>query len=254
MSSRESSVRIYYDVREERSGVPETLKKLGVIAIPKQLPEGDYVIPEDHVIERKSASDFVSSLFDGRLFDQAQRLVDTYEDVFYIIEGDFQRELKIWSNRRRQLIGALVTLVTDYNVRLFWSSDTYETAMIIERLARRLLEGHRGGAVVINKKPKSLKSIRDWQLYVLQSFPGIGLKTAERILERFGSIEAFVKAGVSELASVEGVGEAKAMKIKELLKSVYQKPGQRPSSVTLDSFAIRGEGNEGAKDSSRGGR
>ncbi len=234
------TVRVYYDVREEASGVPGLLKRLGVLAIGKQLPNGDYIIPEDHVIERKSARDFVASLFDGRLFDQARRLSNSYSYVYYLIEGDFQNELRYWFTRRKQLVGALVSLVVDFDVRLLWSSDAEESAIIIERLASRLLEGRHSGSVVIMKK-KSLNSIRDWQLYVLQSFPGIGAKTAERLLERFGSIEGFIRASVTELASVEGVGEVKAHRIKELLKATYQASDNSRGQVkTLDSFAAEG--------------
>ena len=240
--------RIYVDVREQASGVPELLRKAGLIVIEKQLPEGDYLIPEDHVVERKSVHDFVASLFDGRLFEQAQRLRDRYSDVYYIIEGDLGREMRFWRGRERQLRGALVALVADYNVKLLWSSDEQETAWYLEALARRL-EREPVGAVVINKKPRSLRDVREWQLYILQAFPGIGPKTAERILERFGSIEGFVRASVSELASVEGVGESKAQRIKEILKAPYRKAPQREAQSLENFYGDQGKEGGGAASS-----
>ncbi|MGC9209845.1 MAG: ERCC4 domain-containing protein [Acidilobus sp.] len=224
--------RIYADVREEASGVPSILERLGVIVIRRQLPEGDYVIPEDIIVERKSASDFISSLFDGRLFDQASRLTESHEEVYYIIEGDLFRELKLWPTRRRQVLGALATLVMVYGVRLLWSPSREETAEILAAMASKSEESGRG-PVVINKKPK-LRSIREWQLYILQSFPGIGLKTAERILQKFGSLEGFFNASVAELATVEGLGETKAARIKELIKAPYTR--RQDNRTTLDKF------------------
>ncbi|ADL18793.1 Repair endonuclease XPF [Acidilobus saccharovorans 345-15] len=225
--------RVYADVREEASGVPSLLESLGVLVIRKQLPEGDYIIPPDIVVERKNAKDFVSSLFDGRLFDQASRMRNDYEEVFYIIEGDFSRELRYWSDKERQLIGALATLVASYNVKLLWSGSARQTAEYLASLASKYLTKGRGSRpVIINKKP-SAQSLREWQLYIVESFPGIGAKTAERILEKFGSLESFFNASLAELASVEGVGESKAARIKELLKAPFK--GER-RVTTLDKF------------------
>ncbi len=232
MSEGQRRARVYADVREEPSGVPSLLERLGVVVIRKQLAVGDYIIPEGTVIERKASSDFVSSLFDGRLFEQSSRLTADYTDVYYVIEGDFYRELRLWPSRRRQILGALATLVASYNVKLLWSPSKEETAELIAALASRP-EGYQAGPVVINKKPR-LGSIREWQLYILQSFPGIGAKTAERILQRFGSLEAFFNASLAELASVEGVGEAKASRIKEIIKATFAK--RQNARTTLDSF------------------
>jgi DNA excision repair protein ERCC-4 len=239
--SGERKARVYADVREEASGLPSLLEQLGVLVVRKQLSEGDYVIPEDTVIERKSASDFISSLFDGRLFDQASRLTRDYEEVYYLIEGDLFKELKAWPSRRKQVIGALVTLVSDYGVKLLWSPSRKDSAELIAALATRSSTS-RGGPVVINKKPR-LGSIREWQLYILQAFPGVGAKTAERLLQRFGSLEAFFNASVAELASVEGLGEAKAAKIKELIKAPYTRRDE--SKPTLEKFYKADEGSQG---------
>ncbi len=232
MEEGQRKARVYADVREESSGVPSLLERLGVVVIRRQLPAGDYIIPEDTVIERKSASDFISSLFDGRLFDQASRLSDDYNDVYYLIEGDLFRELRMWPSRRRQVLGALATLAASYGVRLLWSPSREETAELIAALALRPRES-RGGPVVINRKPR-LGSTREWQLYIVQSFPGIGVKTAERILQRFGSLEAFFNASLAELASVEGIGETKAARIKEIIKAPYSR--KTSSRTTLDEF------------------
>jgi DNA excision repair protein ERCC-4 len=230
--------RIYADTREEASGIPKLLESMNVIVIRKQLPEGDYLVPPDVAFERKSAADFISSLFDGRLFDQASRIRGTYSEVLYIIEGDFFRELRFWSDKERQLIGALASLVTRYDAKILWSEGPRQTAEYLASIASKY--GNRGasGPVVINKKP-SMQSLREWQLYVVESFPGIGAKTAERILEKFGSLEAFFNASLAELAAVEGVGEAKATRIKELLKAPFKLGVKR---TTLDEFYDRPAG------------
>ena len=53
----------------------------------KELPQGDFYLPEhDVVIERKEALDFASSTTDGRLSEQADRMVAEHEHVFVVIE------------------------------------------------------------------------------------------------------------------------------------------------------------------------
>ena len=60
------------DDRNARVEYQNFCKCIGIDAEIKTLPVGDYIVaPETIVfIERKSISDLLSSVFDGRLFDQ----------------------------------------------------------------------------------------------------------------------------------------------------------------------------------------
>jgi len=222
---------VYADVREEKSGIPNLLEKAGIMVIRKQLPVGDYLISDSVVIERKTSYDFARSLFDGRLFEQAKRLAESYPIVFYIVEGNPFR-LRRYQTRTKQLTAAMVTLVVDYSVRVLFSEGPLHTAAILESLAKRVEgEGRRG--IVIHKKPR-LEDTRAWQLYILQSFPGIGPKTAERILERFGSLQAFFNASVAELSKVPGIGEKKAETIRKII--AYGGRTKRLRRTSLEDF------------------
>ena len=61
--------RIVIDDRERKSGIPELIKKIGINVEIKTLQVGDYIVSPETVVERKSIQDFMSSIFDGRLFD-----------------------------------------------------------------------------------------------------------------------------------------------------------------------------------------
>ncbi|BAA80433.2 repair endonuclease XPF [Aeropyrum pernix K1] len=234
--------RVYVDVREERSPVPSILESLGVQVIPKQLPMGDYLVSDSIIVERKTSSDFAKSLFDGRLFEQASRLAEHYETVFIIVEGP--PVPRRYRGRERSLYAAMAALQLDYGIRLMNTMDPKGTALVIESLAR--LSTREGGQrIVIHKKPR-LSDVREWQLYILQSFPGIGRRTAERILERFGSLERFFTASKAEISKVEGIGEKRAEEIKKILMTPYKRStggGRRHAS--LDDF-YRGEGEAGS--------
>lgn len=226
------TVRVYADVREEKSGIPAILESSGLLVIRRQLPIGDYIVSDQVVVERKSAYDFAKSLFDGRLFDQARRMSESYPLIVYIVEGDPGR-IRRFASRQKQLYSAMVTLTIDYDARILISSGPQATAEIIEAIARRL-QGGGGSRLVIHKKPK-LEDVEAWQLYVLQSFPQIGPKTAERILERFGTVERFCRATMAELSTVPGLGEKKAENIRRILITPYRQ-GKKRSQGTLDDY------------------
>ncbi len=230
-TDRERNIIIYSDIREEKSGIPALLEAAGLIVVRKQLSMGDYLISNDIIIERKTSQDFAHSLFDGRLFDQASRLAEHYQTVVYIVEGNPFR-IRRYKSMMKQLTAAMITLTLDFSARILFSEGPSHSATIIESLAKRLTK--RRKPVVLHKKPK-LSSIRDWQVYIIESFPGIGAKTAERILEHFGSIERFVNASIAELSKIPGVGEKRAELIKMILKSQY-KPGSARRKGSLEDF------------------
>ena len=71
--------RIIVDEREKKSGIPELLKSVGMKIELKTLVVGDYIVAPETVVERKSIKDLVSSIFDGRLFDQCSRLKEHFK-------------------------------------------------------------------------------------------------------------------------------------------------------------------------------
>lgn len=226
-------LRVYADWREEQSGIPRMLEEIGVYVIRENLSMGDYLLPGEVVVERKAAEDFISSLFDGRLFDQVGRMRDHYDDVILLIEG------RPWGlyrakGRERQIYGSLASLLLDYDVKLIYSEDQRTSASIIESLARRIVEEGRSGKIVIHKKPR-LSTTREWQLYIASSFPGVGPKLAQRLLETFGSLEAIFSASVSELQKL--LGEKRAQRMKQILRAPYERGEKKVRR--LDEF---GEG------------
>ena len=228
-----SRLRIYVDEREKSSNVPQLLLRKGLVIIFRKLDVGDYLLPGDYCVERKTARDFVSSLFDGRLFDQARRLSETYRNAVIIIEGDLSQVERV-TTRREAVIGALVSLTIDFDIKLLFSWDKEGTAELISYLARRISREKPRSQFVIHKKPP-LGSVREWQLYIVQSLPNIGPKLAVRLLERFGSPLQVFNASIADLSRVEGLGEKRAEQIVEILRSPY---GRRDKHGTLSIEAF----------------
>src|SRR2546422_4114656 len=103
------------DERERASGIPEELKSLGARVEYRVLDVADY-LTGDYSVERKSVRDFIGSVFDGRLFDQAFRLSRSYDNVLLIVEGDINQRLEELKNPR-WFWGGVASAVLDYEMK-----------------------------------------------------------------------------------------------------------------------------------------
>ncbi len=209
--------RIVADSREAASGIPEILRKRPFYVQMKSLDVGDYVVSAC-AVERKTVRDFISSLYGGRLFEQAQRISRSYKDYLLIVEGDIQEVLADLRNPRVYW-GTLLALAMNFDFRILFTLDQEQTADLLQVLVTKI----RGKAAVrplLVKKPR-MATTKDWQLSLLESLPAIGPKMAEKLLGSFGSVRNVFRASRSELAVKGGIGYARAAKIQELLDSEY---------------------------------
>jgi ERCC4-type nuclease len=83
--------KIVIDYREKNSLVYSYLIKQGFEVEFKELKIGDYIV-KDVIIERKTVSDFISSMINHRLIKQIEELKQ-YENKLLIIEGISEQEL-----------------------------------------------------------------------------------------------------------------------------------------------------------------
>ncbi|BDC19321.1 multidrug MFS transporter [Acidianus sp. HS-5] len=196
-------LRIYVDDREKNSGIPEILKSDGVAVIIEQLDVADYVLADGVAVERKSVSDLVNSVFDKRFFDQINRLTSAYENAFLLVEGNLNRIREI-TERWKAINSALISIIVDYNVKVVYSSDKRDSAEVLVKLAEKF-QGNEGRKRTINlhDKPK-FESIKDIQLYVVESLPNIGEVNAKKLLEKFSTIRNICNASISDLERVLG--------------------------------------------------
>jgi ERCC4-type nuclease len=181
----------------------------GVVIAVKRLRTGDVLIEGKAVLERKRVADFLESLFDGRLFAQAQRLAEAPLRAFLILEGPASE----WTHRhikRESIQGAMLTLSVVFGIPVLRSQDEEETARLIGYTARQLqaLSTH-----APNRPGWRPKGKRALQIRVLSSLPKVGTKRAQRLLEHFRTLEQVVAADQKELAAVPGIGKQTAQSI-----------------------------------------
>lgn len=190
------------------------LKFGGVPSIKMQLDCGDLWASTDDgemlIIERKTPSDLLGSIKDGRLFSQVAAMRDKSKWCYVMVTGALAHTLDghvITDNRTTgwrfdDVAGALLTVQELGVCVVHCQSDShYEEAVI--RLARR----DRKAVKAI--EPRTQPHVLTEAEKVLISLPGIGLERAGLLLGEFGSA-AYAIAWLTWLdtwAEVSGIGD-----------------------------------------------
>jgi Fanconi anemia group M protein len=220
--SIEKRVKIVVDHREIPSGVVHKLKQLGVEIEARQLSVGDFILSDRVGVERKAVPDFLQSIVDKRLLDQAERLSETFERPVLILEGE---GLYSWRAIHPNAIrGALAALVVDFNIPILPTRDEEETALVLAAIARRE-QVEQVREVAIRGEPKGL-TLSEQQRFVVEGLPGVSAVLAKRLLDHFGTVERVMEASVGELRQVHGIGKEKAKRIRQVLSTKYEKENE----------------------------
>ena len=107
----------------------------GVEVDVQPLQIGDFSIGERVLIERKRVHDFIDSLLNGRLLDQAHRLIEASPRPLLLIEG--RGLFSQGAIHNNALMGALATLTIDLGLPVVTTQDGEETARFLIIAARR---------------------------------------------------------------------------------------------------------------------
>ncbi|MEA1870267.1 MAG: DEAD/DEAH box helicase [Euryarchaeota archaeon] len=210
----------YIDHREIRSGVSQIIEAAGVEVVMRTLEIGDYLLSDRVCVERKTTSDFISSLISGRreLFGQISDLARTFDKPVLIIEGgDLYGQRQIHPNAVR---GALTAIAIDFGVPILMSKDAEDTALMLAAIARREQQEH-GREVVMHGK-RSAMMLPQQQEYVVSAISNIGPVVAKNLLKHFGTVAAVMGASREELMAVELVGPKTADRIREVVGGAYK--------------------------------
>lgn len=192
--------KVIIDYREKNSFVPANLLKLGVEIEFKELKVADY-LANGIAIERKTVSDFISSMINKRLISQLEGLKQ-YESPMLIIEGIYEQELYsdncnsgVHANSIR---GFLISILIKHKIPILFTKNPEDTARFIFTILQRKEKENS-----LNISRKSLNKNEQIQ-FIIEGFPGIGPKTAKKLLEKFKTIKNIVNASQEQLQEVIG--------------------------------------------------
>ena len=193
--------KVILDYREKNSPIPSELINMGLEIEFKNLKVADYIIG-GVAVERKTISDFVSSMINKRLLNQLEEL-GQYSKRLLIIEGIDEQELytdsKDWTGMHPNSIrGFLISILLKYKVPIIFTKDYLDTAKFLSVLAKR-----KPKELSLNVNKKSLNKKERLQ-FILEGFPGIGPKTAKKLLKKFKTLKNIINASEEELREILG--------------------------------------------------
>jgi len=200
-------------------------QKLNLFLKRVKLDVGDYLVRvtsslspvKEIAIERKTVSDYINSIEDGRLFNQLYQLSKHFDISYLIVVGNVINELLerdfpleafysslIGSSLKRSSEGKQGQIIT------VMVPTNYEFALCVYFIHKKLEEGE------LIRRPRPVGGKSDFKSCLITLYsclPGISEKLAVRLAEKFPSLKSLVNASVEEIMSVKGIGEEKAKKI-----------------------------------------
>lgn len=188
---------IIVDNREINSLVPIELRKLGFNLEFRQLPVADYLI-NNFAVERKTISDFKSSIIDRRIVSQLEELKQ-YSSHLLIIEGIGSEDIYSGSIHENAFRGMLLAIAMEFRTPLIFTKNEKDTAKYL--------------AVLANKDKKSEQPIRASKIYlteeeqvkfILEGFPNVGPASAKKLISEFKTLKNIANSSKEELEKVVG--------------------------------------------------
>lgn len=196
--------------------------KVGLSVIRQPLVVGDYQLG-GACVEAKSIGDLFQSSHNGHLWRQLDNMDANYERFFLVIHGDIAKYIATAKNNgqtnisyskvQNELIGTIARLMADFECQVFYCNNVSEAASFIVRLHGKLHKpASKHGAQSVRRVASN-----DLRLDVLMTIPGIGQETAEKLLEKCGSIEEMCYP--ESIKQVKGLGDVRRKLLIEVLTS-----------------------------------
>jgi ERCC4-type nuclease len=207
----------------------ELIRILGEETIVKQLPVADIWIGISEtetlsegglLIERKSIRDLEASLLDGRYREQKGRLLALCQEKkaqpMYIIEGALSSGTDRLS--KKALMKCINRLIFHYNIAVMQTASIQETAELIETLVeqwkdnpsslQRMTELVKVTDGIHIQKKANAADPKQFAICCLAQCPGISVKAAEELINRFGTLQGVMNLAAHDIGEVK-VGSRK---------------------------------------------
>ena len=185
----------------------------------EELEIGDYIFTNDNgsvVFEFKTIPDFIASIQDGRVFNQAVNMSENYDYAFVIIHGDEHNRSKSLAMTRNyhqitiyQYLGAIASLNRFVTVIESYSPFIKESYYRMFITAKKCLQQK----PIVKKFPKKHKNPAF--NYLAYCVYGVSAKRASEIVYscHLETLEDLLNLTHQDLIKIDGIGDKLAEKI-----------------------------------------
>jgi len=173
-------------------------------------------------VQRKEINDLLASLADDRLAREIP-LLQRLDLAMVLIEGRLE-----WTNEglllgvsspftRAQLLGVVWSLQLS-GLSIGCSTSTTDTTQFLSLFYRWTMKNRHTGLLRKSQKASrdeyGQRTDRAWQIFTMQSFPGLGYERAKAIVDHFGGLPL---QWTGKLDDVAGIGKTTADRLERLL-------------------------------------
>ncbi len=210
--------KILIDSNEGQADYVRILEEDDLFALERQRLQAGDILIDNLVIERKTKTDFVDSLRDGRLFRQLLVMKRLYRRRMLLIEGSAQIAAEFAT---APLEGALTRITAGLQVPVLYCNSPQVTARQIRRIAIQLF------GFSASSFSRSVGAANGfYEVNVLLGIPGVGLARARGLIRHFGSLQNVFTADEEQLSLVPGVGAFLARQLVVLFRGVKHTAGE----------------------------
>jgi len=204
---------VVVDMREFRSDLPSLIHKRGMEIVPVTLEVGDYILSPELCVERKSVSDLIGSLNNGRLYSQCVAMTRYYKQPVLLIEFDDSKSFSLQAQQSlgkevsAQNVSSKLALLTIHfpNLRIIWSLNAHLTADIFEELKQSAKEPDPKTAATIGLDKEETSGFCQFNVVptdLVLKMPGMTVKNYRRVLHKFDSLVDLANRSEEEIAEV----------------------------------------------------
>ncbi|XP_032248116.1 DNA repair endonuclease XPF isoform X1 [Halichoerus grypus] len=214
---------IVVDVREFRSELPSLIHRRGIDIEPVTLEVGDYILTPEMCVERKSVSDLIGSLSNGRLYGQCVSMSRYYKRPVLLIEFDPGQPFSLTARGalRQEISGndvsSKLTLLTLHfpRLRLLWCPSPHATAELFEELKQNRPQPDAATAMAVTADSETLPESEKYspgpQDFLLK-MPGVNAKNCRALMQHVRNIAELASLSQDKLAGLLGnAGNAKQL-------------------------------------------
>lgn len=217
---------IKIDTREQDriKSATEYYKKQGLEVTVEELEIGDYIFTDGNnevVFEFKTIDDFITSIHDGRVYNETINQIENFNHHFLIIKGtESERAKALAISKHFQEVTYFQYLGCIASINRYTTVIESYSPFINEAYYRMLIQAKKclQNKPIVKKFPRKHKNNAfNWLCYCNY---GISGKKATAIIKTLNlqTLDDLQKLTIDQLTSVPGIGETIAQKIMDGLK------------------------------------
>ena len=220
------NLKVYIDNREQKriKSATQYYTEQGLEVEVKELEIGDYIFTDDHnsvCFEYKEINDFITSINDGRVFNQAINMAENYDYHFVVIRGTESERAKYLAISKNyqtvtvfQYHGAIASLNRYTTVIESYTPYINEAYYRMYIQAKKCLQNR----PIVRKFPRKHKTPA--LNYLSYCIYGLNYKRAKLIVDTYNlySLEDLKTLDIDKLKEIDGIGENTARKIMEAIQ------------------------------------